>query len=405
MIRKFLILSDLHAYSSVKPGAPAPSLLQADSAAFRSDMIEGVNSTIKKEGLGVDCIICPGDIADKADAVAQANIWHRLASLKDELGASHLIATTGNHDIDSRLKHSDFDPKSSLQSLNPPFPGGSEIEIDKYWSRNFVIYTFDEVRIVNLNSSAFHGISSDEDDGRTAEYLRGRVSSKTSSAIKAAVQSDTRQFKYNILLTHHHVYKNDDIYENDNSEMIGAGRLLRDLQEVCDTPWLIIHGHQHYPRIEYYLGGSGSPIVFSAGSLSAQISADLSSRAPNQFYHLEIDDDANATGNWSPCGRIKAWHWVKREGWIRSPSTFNIPYECGFGCRENNITIGDQIVDVITNATLPFVTLGDLLKSVPHFKFVLPTEQKKIIDHVEKSGIIVALMSDQDPHRSTFRKA
>ncbi|CUX24301.1 MULTISPECIES: metallophosphoesterase family protein [Agrobacterium tumefaciens complex] len=402
-MRKLLILSDLHAYRGTPSGSP-PSHLKVDSSHALASMFSGIVGTLQKEGITPDLIICPGDLADKADPVAQSNAWAQMEELKTVLGASQLIGTAGNHDVDSRLVFTEFDPKGVLQSLQPAFPGGTEIEVDRYWARNFVIYEFGDLRIVNLNSAAFHGIASDERDTSThiSEYKRGRVSKSTVSSIVNSIKN--KSFKHNVLLTHHHVRKND-IYERDDSDMIGAAHLLRQLEDNSDTPWLVIHGHQHYPEVEYASGGSEAAIVFSAGSFAARIEATFAARAPNQFYFIEICDDATETGDWSPCGTIKAWHWVPHEGWSRSPANYNIPYGSGFGCRENNQTLATKVVTEINGSSEKFLTLKQVLDRVPQLKFVLPSARRRVLERVEKSGIVVALTDDADIEKSTLRKS
>jgi hypothetical protein len=61
-----------------------------------------------------------------------------FGEFKRKVKARVLLGTVGNHDVDSRLRFSEFDPKGHLQALSPPFPGVNGVA-DRYWARNFHI--------------------------------------------------------------------------------------------------------------------------------------------------------------------------------------------------------------------------------------------------------------------------
>jgi hypothetical protein len=386
---KLLIVSDLHAFTP-REGGEGASVQNAPSFFVNSETearrlpnpIELIPSVIRSEGLDVDCVLCPRDIADRADPDAQSFAWRNLIQLKKAVKARTLLSTAGNHDIDSRLKFSDFDPKGHLQALEPAFPGARVA--DRYWARNFHIWENGNVRLVNLNSAAFHGYHSSDKEAK-AEYLQGRVSDQTIDAIKKELS--TRQFDLNILFTHHHPFRNDDIYDDDYSEMQLGGKLVAMPSEQTSSSWLIIHGHQHYPALRYGPGAVYQPVIFSAGSVTATLKSPLSAEAANQFYHLTLETPGPRTRNWSPYGIIRAWHWARGREWERSPSEFNIPDGTGFGCRENVKTIASEIARTVLESTTSVVEMRGILTAHPHFQFVNKPTFSQIIGELPNHGV------------------
>jgi calcineurin-like phosphoesterase family protein len=311
-----LIVSDIH--------ASANRLERDDAVSWFSTLPEydqphrnpfiGIPELLEREELTVDLVLCPGDLADCAEPVAQEKAWARLEALRERIGARRLIGTVGNHDIDSRGVFSSFDPKTTLQSLTPIFPGLQESDCDFFWSRNFVLTHEGDVRFLVLNSCAFHGIHSGEPTNPHREYIHGRVSDRTIEAILKNLNGDN--WKLNVLLVHHHVYRNEHITSADYSEMKNGMALIRALSDNTTAPWLIVHGHQHYPDLFYASGHSRSPVVLSAGSMSRRLTGALAQRGLNQIYHLELP--VEAFDGWSPCGIVRSWHWTDKVGWKKN---------------------------------------------------------------------------------------
>lgn len=373
---QILILSDLHAYRPIPGSTREPSFLIASTKGNPTNPIRSIPEILKQDGLTVDWILCPGDIADQADPDAQTFAWRELVELKKAVKAKLLLSTAGNHDVDSRLKFSNFDPKGHLQGLSPPFPG-IKTAADKYWARNYHIHEHENVRLVNLNSAAFHGFHSEEKNS-LPEYRHGRVSQRTIDSIVEEIKS--QNFQTNILFTHHHPYRNDAIYsDNDYSEMQLGGKLVAALTAATSSSWLIIHGHQHYPYFGYGPDDAFPPLIFSAGSISAKITSPESAEAPNQFYHMTVETDSTKTNGWWPCGTVRAWSWVHRREWQPTPDGQNIPDGLGFGCRDNISSIAAAIHSYVSGQS-SHVTLQQILGAYPHLKFV----SRKILDEVLK---------------------
>ncbi|WP_441280811.1 metallophosphoesterase family protein [Tardiphaga sp. 862_B3_N1_1] len=379
---RLLVLSDLHAYRPSEKLERTPSFLIASNKGNPANPLRGIPGVLKDEGLSVDWVLCPGDLADQADPDAQTFAWNELRELKEAVKAKVLLGAAGNHDLDSRLQFSDFDPKGHLQSLTPAFPGIAA-HSDQYWARNYHIHKKDDVRLINLNSAAFHGFKN-ESSASIAEYRHGRVSERTIEAIVKDVKDE--KFHTNILLTHHHPYRNEDIFDNDYSNMQMGGKLLTELTAATSSAWLVIHGHQHYPSLRYGPGLAYSSVIFSAGSITAKIVSPLSAEAPNQFYLITLETDGLRSNGWSPCGTVRAWSWVNRREWQPTPDGANIPDGAGFGCRDNIPSIVATICAFVKASTNP-VTIDQLFAAHPHLQFVVRQVFDEVVKELKKQNV------------------
>jgi Calcineurin-like phosphoesterase len=307
------IVSDLHAFDpdSGSPGDP-PSHLSTASPEDQPNLhpISGLLKLIRDEVLSADILICCGDIGDKANPSAIKFGWERIQRIKSALNAKALIATPGNHDLDSRYKYNDFDAKGFLQSLTPPFPFDDSPTNDKFWSRNFVVTEESGCRFLVINTSAYHG-------GKQEEILHGRVATRTIEAIRLALDG-TPSNRLNIAVCHHHPFRYGDIAVQEYSEMQGGENLLELLGSGQFGRWLIIHGHKHHPRICYGPGSTAAPVIFSAGSLCAHLYAQIQNRARNQFYLIEFPWGRLDELRLELAGRFFTWDWITAKGWQRA---------------------------------------------------------------------------------------
>jgi hypothetical protein len=391
-----LVISDVHASANDLEEDTAVSwystLPQYDRP-FRNPF-HGIPDLLNREQLSVDLILCPGDLADCAEPTAQDKAWSALENLRVKIGARRLVGTVGNHDVDSRAKYSPFDPKSTLQSLTPIFPGLTEAECDFFWARNFVVFHEGNVRFVVLNSAAFHGVHSGEPDNLHKEYLHGRVSDKTIEAILTKLKDGA--FKLNILLLHHHIYRNEHITASDYSEMMNGHGLLHQLMNLLNEPWLVVHGHQHYPDLFYARGHAVTPVVLSAGSISRRLTGALSQRALNQIYHVQLPISEYAALGWSPCGLIKSWHWTDKIGWSRTPFAKDVPvpFGAGFGCRKHPDVWADEIKAEFARDRVSRMDWSVVVQRLPALQYVLPANLRSVIEILRDRHGIKTLKDD-----------
>lgn len=371
------VVSDLHAY--VPPATPAPSFIATDASPEDKSQnpIPALKQLIKQQELSADFLFCCGDMGDKANPTATTYAWSQVHDLADSLGSARVIATSGNHDLDSRFQHNDYDAKGVLQGLHPPFPLGDNSQNDYYWSRNFVIVEDTLARIVVLNSSAYHGAAK---EGAPPEYLHGRVSERTLHQLSDRLDSAPSTGP-NILLCHHHPLRHDRVPTDDYSEMQGGDQLLELLSSSADGRWLIVHGHKHFPRVTYAPGGGNAPVVFAAGSL-ASMNLLHGANLSNQFYLLEIEKDPTKV-DLDIAGTFRAWDWSFGHGWIPARSPGSLPERGGFGYAPTAASVKGTITAALGTAN--FATWEELLAHDPRLSFVTPEDLDQLGRNLSKN--------------------
>ncbi len=386
---KVAVLSDLHVFNGMSSADGAPSFIgtaDPQDSPMKHPFC-GLQKLITDHQLSADLLICPGDLSDKADPAALIYAWDHLNKLKEQLGARELLATNGNHDIDSRYVHDDYDAKGMLQSLVPMFPGTDEALCDRYWSRNFATYSDDQVRVVLLNSAAFHGSGRQSDP----EFEHGRISMRTVAALRAALAGGER--RVNILVCHHHPAPFNPVEEKDYSEMIGGDRLIELLDSGDFGSWLMIHGHKHYPRVAYAAGSPSSPIIFSAGSFSAQLYQKLQGHARNQFYLMEIPIGELDQLGLDLAGTLRAWDWIGLIGWQTAGERSGLPHKVGFGWREPVRNIASTIATQLPAGSTIWDAV-DLDAALPRLRYLRPEEIANVAKRLKADHQITARLQD-----------
>lgn len=357
----FAIVSDVHAFaaSSLKDGEPRPSHMDIGRPHNDPGLnpFEALRQLVQRDGLQADYLISCGDITDKAQPEATNFAWDSIKDVAKRLG-SDLIATCGNHDLDSRHKFNDFDARGVLMGLGD-FPFSDQSLNNEYWARNVVILEHEHYRFVVLNSAAYHGYNN--------EYMHGRISRSTLLYLEGALKRGGR--KTNILVCHHHPSKVGSRDLLDDSHMADAGPLFELMNKYDYGRWLIIHGHRHWPYITYADGGSTSPVVFSAGSLAAIIYDEIAHMARNQFYlvNLEITPDASAIR-----GKFRAWDWIADSGFEPAQEASGLPHRGGFGYRQGGDELARDLADHLARHGLPFLTIEEIRRTIPDIDFLAP---------------------------------
>ncbi len=383
---RLAFLSDLHAYHPLPGSSKAgPSYLPANPGMSDPDPFGELERLIDKEGLRVDLVMCGGDICDKADFRGFQYAWARLNALKLKLGAAELVATCGNHDLNSRLIDAaeDPDPKGALQTAVPRFPFADENLSDRFWARNFAfVEPMPGVRVVVLNTSAYHG-------GAEQEFMHGRVSQRTIAAIKGELER-LEPADLHILLCHHHVRPLQGLWGNapDSEFMKKGSELLNTLASCTASPWLTLHGHRHIPNLEYSLHPSS--IIVGASSFSGQMQGRF-----NQFHMLDVEFDP--TGDSPLKGTIETWSWNVTGGWQRRPINNDdegFPPLCGFGSTILPRAIVAKI-EAILGSSPGYLDWSEVLGIIPDLRFTTPghlrqieslLEAKQISLHRDKEG-------------------
>jgi len=382
---RLALLSDLHAFQPA-PGSAAASrsYLPVNPGTSDPDPFGDLNKLIEREGLKVDLVMCGGDICDKADFRGFQYAWTKLNALKSKFGASELIATCGNHDLNSRLidASEDPDPKGALQTAVPRFPFEDENLTNRFWARNFAITRpIGGVRVVVLNTSAYHG-------GADKEIDHGRVSERTIAAIQAELK-DSEEAELNILLCHHHVRPLKGLWGSapDAEFMKKGGELLNMLVQSTVSPWLTLHGHRHVPNLEHTIDPWS--IIVGASSFSGQVQGGF-----NQFHLLDIEVDREGI---EPIrGAIETWTWNVTGGWQRRPTKDageGFPPECGFGSTMPPRALAAKVEAALASSP-GYAQWSEVLAAVPELRFTTPAHLRQLEQLLENKHI--GLLRDRD---------
>lgn len=385
-----LVMSDVHA-TSKPPGDGAGSWVTTTTPRTPAEHpIVGLQHLLEREAVKPTLVLCAGDLADKADATALTSVWADVNALANAAG-SILIATAGNHDVDSR-GGTEIDPRGVLFDLSPLFPHDDEISRSSYWSRNYCIVDGPTVsggaevgwRVVSLNSSAFHGLSSDH--GKELDF--GRVSRRTSSRLERDLQARPPA-KLKILLVHHHVEQMPDVDTEEKGQIREVEHLLAMLEK--NGPWLVVHGHKHRAYFQYARGGAGSAAVFSAASLSAFAWGQASSITSNQVHLISLMDPvASGVPSLGFAATFKSWAWRPGVGWTPAESSGGWPGEGGFGWRIDPAALARMIRGRGIGPT-EALTFEMLKEAYPEMPYLSPADTQHLARQLEQANIAVQL--------------
>lgn len=389
-MKRLLLISDLHA-SDVDPSSSnAPSYVSSfsPSASARLDPITELERIVIDEELKPQYVLCPGDITNRSNPGAFSYAWDRLNKLANTIGAK-LIATVGNHDLDSRYKENSFDPRGYVMSARPQIPVVKREHFLEFWAENFTLIADDDCNIAVLNTAAYHG------GGRevAAEIEHGRISELTLSAIASAINSAPK-VGTNILMCHHHPIKGDQ----GDLELVGQTRGGEKLIEILDrarSSWILIHGHKHVPDLFYGHGGSNAPTIIGCASFSAQINSDSQNKNPNQFHLLETDPDGAKGLGLNAGGSLLSWTWQPGVGW-RKPArgAVGLPHYSGFGFRGSADALVDKIDVLLSASGAGFVTWHDAVKAVSELLKLTPFDFDAFEGRLTDRGL--RILTDRD---------
>lgn len=361
---KIVLISDFHVYDTLSEKELRPSYIRVGDpeGLVGVNPIADLQALIAAEEIRVDMLLCMGDLTDKARPAGVRYGWSKIQELRRQLGAQIVLATSGNHDCDSRYTYTDHDAKGVLQSLVPTYPFEDDILADQYWSRNFFLVEGIEYRIVVLNSSAYHGMG-------PHEIEHGRISSTTLNRLRTNLENSSERL-VNILICHHHPHPHSELGLGVNDLIQGGQQLLDLLGSGMYGKWIIVHGHKHHPKLTYAQGSGSAPLVFACGSLSACLYPELGTNVRNQFHILSVNFAESR--KYGFVGRVHTWEWAAGHGWAEAASTgAGLPAVCGFGYRCDPVQLANEVAARVRGAR---VLWSDIRHHIPELDFILPQE-------------------------------
>ncbi|MDQ8192787.1 metallophosphoesterase [Coraliomargarita sp. SDUM461004] len=359
---KLLICSDLHVSNSANETVEVASFV--DVLKPNEGPLHDLKDFLYQNNLTCDFLVCPGDLGDAADPDSIRFGWKELADIGGICGAS-VLATAGNHDLDSERLYDKADCKGVLQGLSPQFPVLEQSLWDQYWARHYCIFKRSGIRFVLLNSCGFH-----ESSGESAY---GRLSDKTLNDLKNDLLSESCDI--NVLVCHHPPQGQSEGKQGDGDYIKNGDELIHILDHGNYGDWLVIYGHKHFAKLQYSRGSANSPILLSSGSASAYPFGDYGKDGKNQIHFVTLlVDDFNENGL---LGTIESYEWDKVNGWLPSVAEGGLPDICGFGHRPQIRVLCRQIADAFGESDV-FLNLSVLIEKFPMLRYLDPIVRKKL---------------------------
>lgn len=357
-ILKIAIISDLHCMYRDSKTVSYNTHLYSNANKFpvARHPIYSLVDMLKNKDINADYLLCPGDITNTADSQGLISGWNFLKEVKVQLKSKDLLATIGNHDVDSRKKYSK-DPHQNLRALDSDFPVPNDLQ-DKFWSNNYVFYEKDDVLILLYNSCYNH--NSPEN---SAESI---ILQSTLDKIEADLKSIGNK-KYKIAMCHHHPMKhsNPDIEYKDGDVIENGDKLLKLLDN--NNFQLLIHGHKHDPAIKL----QNSLHIFASGSFSSLM--NITALGADNCFHI-IDFYANTRK-----GTIKTWVYAPTKGWVTKKDTY-FPCNTGFGSDFKVEHIAKKCQEVFQTKKLDTISYKELKEEIEDLCFLRPDQQTELND-------------------------
>ncbi|WP_428662127.1 metallophosphoesterase family protein [Runella sp.] len=376
---KVAIISDLHCHPEKE--ALKDNNTYLFSAKLRSPAnehpVEDLLGIISRDNIEVDLVLSPGDITDQCDIQGFFSGWSYVIEISRALKSMDTIATVGNHDVDSRLKHSQYSldiPKKISQN----FPL-SVAEVGTFWDKGFTFIEKEDYQILVFNSTHFHTHSTKEPTENPS--VKGKVDSLQIEAIEKYLSCNNDDSKIKIFLCHHHIIKHSRLGMGEYDFIENGEDLLRIIGKYKFD--LVIHGHKHDPWLRYVYTSSGSyqiPIL-SSGSFSAT-NQILWASIFNYFHVIEIEKQES--GN---CfGKILTYTFKNKSGWRKDREDGFLPYT-GFGYQGNINDIVKKVESIIRGKQV--VAWEKVLEAVPEINFLTPDQMEELEKQLSERKINV----------------
>jgi predicted phosphodiesterase len=368
------VASDLHCQPGTRSLKSSYLLSDGPRVPGNSHPVQALFRLIAAEKLQSDILALPGDFSDQADHHGFVVGLFNAREIGLKLQASNIIASLGNHDVDS---HQLFSPDHLYlgRRLFSDFPCNEKVLLDSYYGAGFAVIDKSDWQCLIVNSVVHHV------DVASAE--RGLVTSEQLEAIGAALEK-LEPNPIRLCLVHHHPLPHEEMGLGAKDLMEGGEELLQILEK--HQFGLVIHGHKHHPRLRYSTSGNAAIPVFASGSLAAVIPDRLSRSVRNTFHLVQLQT-ANTTVP-SLHGNIRTWELSTDKGWV--PSTLQsagFPHRAGFGCR----TPAGSLITKIKNAlgADSWMEWDNLLRIIPELEFLSPIELRQVGQLSEPEGIFI----------------
>lgn len=394
---RLAIASDLHYVEPTGGNSSRPATAKAGDA---GDPMHALLALVNQEAASgstrqfhADYLICPGDVTNQASVAGFDAGWGKLKALQSLLGAKHLLATTGNHEVHSRATQRDDQIGLSTQSLDPlaviqrhadyPCTCLTDEQRWVYWGRGYQIVEQPGVLFLVINSSHFHPTT------RANEFERGRISDIALQAMREDLKKHVATDKARVFVAvmhHHPIPHQAGTAPEENIEMHNGSRMIQ-LLEQTNVAWLVIHGHKHSGRMILAQGSSNPPVVFAAASFGAMLDGVLATQTHLQFYILDVevcDQGIEPTAR----AQLRAWHWTGTSWEAACKLAHGLPDRCGYQIPAlNRQSVLESLILRLRSESNPFLKWDEALAKVPELGYLLPEQMRFMRSMMEAKAI------------------
>lgn len=361
------VISDLHA--RIRPdGSLRSTWARQDEKSPGENPLAGLVEYVEESGLKADVVLCPGDLCDQADWPALRYAWGALERVAKALEASEIIATVGNHDIDSHGMHKPASIAHGPRSRLTNYPARDASVRKGFWKNRVATVRGGDWRVVVLNSALMRYLAKGERD-------TGLVDDAALAAIRSDVSNDSGEV--NVLLCHHHPQRWTRLDRQDQSEMANGTDLVDLLADAPQT-WMMVHGHRHEPHMDYLSGGGDSAIRLACGSVGARLHDRLAAHARNQIHIIEFAADHARALGLATAGIVRSHTWRPVTGWGVAGDRDGLPSVAGFGFRYAGASLAQRLVEHAREHRLPSLERNEMLKVEARLDYLLPSDVRKL---------------------------
>ncbi|AWM14126.1 hypothetical protein DI487_09875 [Flavobacterium sediminis] len=351
--------------------------LYTDSLRENDHPIESLASVLKDEK--VDLIICPGDFTNKSNLQGFISGWNYVLEIQSIFNSEEVIATLGNHDIDSYNNYSSYSLKNA-RGIKKNFPLRDENSRRDFWANGCAFVERENFRVLVINSCHFHYNKVSAKSGEIDENMINFIDEHMAKISDNKIQ---------IVLTHHHPIDHSVLDLGEEDKIINSEKLLEVLGKFKFD--LIIHGHKHHPLLRYHpLSKIDYRIpIFASGSFSSVTNLKWTS-SRNYFHIIEIEKKDEVKGE------IFSWTYFSKQGWIQNFDQTGFAPHAGFG---NKLTIDCLVkkIKILIGEKL-YIKWEEIENSVPEIKYLIPNEIENLTSKLLDESL------KPDSHISNFPK-
>lgn len=369
-ILKLIVISDLHCHYSKKGN---DTYLTSDllRTPIGNHPVESLLKIVEKEeDLRADLTLSPGDFTNECDVQGFISGWNYVHEINEGFESSEIIATVGNHDVDSYGANSNYS-LDIAKAIKKNFPLKESRERELFWSRGCVFVERENFRVLVINSSHFHH--------NKENAKQGKVDYNLLDYVKEYLEK-IQDNKIQIALSHHHPINHSRLELGEMDKIVNGSELL---ELLCKSKFdLFIHGHKHDALLRNYSSAGNSHVlpILSAGSFSAKTNISWTSMR-NQFHQIDI----SKSGNERAKGVIRTWTFFSKQGWKLSYDDEAFPPHSGFGYDGTIPDLVKKVASIIGSKTI--VQWGEILDQIPEIKNLIPSQIKELEEELDNVGL------------------